>query len=59
MIDDNQSNHCSDPDIDKITKGKVVIFFEILHNHGDKFKIKEKDKNIIKKDFEITIFTTY
>ncbi len=45
MIDDNESYHRCNPDIQEIAKGEMVIFLEIFHDHGYKFKVKEENQN--------------
>lgn len=43
MIYNDESEHGSDPNVNKIPKRKMVIFLEILHNHRDKFKIQKEN----------------
>ncbi len=46
MVHDDQSYHCGNTDIEEVTQRKMVLFFEILHNHSNKFKVQKENQNI-------------
>lgn len=47
MIDDDESDHSRDPDVEKVTHRKMVVLAKILDDHGDELKVKEKDQDLL------------
>ncbi len=57
MADNDLPYHCSDSNINKISKRKMVIFFKVFYDHRNELKVQEKDKNTFQKYFIVIIIT--
>lgn len=49
MVHDNQPHHRRNADVKKIAHRKMVALPKVFHDHGDEFKVKEKNQDRFQK----------